>query len=84
MVGDTERESKLTQIKQWRDLGESAFDEMYEVHSWRDASACFLDARENFRDAIKLAEELGLAADAEYLRQRLEHIEEVYLSQFAG
>jgi hypothetical protein len=84
VAGEMEREEKLAQLKQWRELGESAFHEMYEVHSWRDASACFLEAKENFSDAIRLAEELGLTADAEDLRRQMENLEEVYSTEFAG
>jgi len=57
--------------------------------SWRespktahDANDCYRDAKEFFYDAIALADELGLADDLDSLRKRLEHIQEVFRSQF--
>jgi hypothetical protein len=64
-------------------MGEKAYDDMYEVHSFRDANECYRDAKDYFYEAIALARRLGMAAETEALEQRLQHIKEVFRSQFA-
>jgi len=76
-----EQERQLAHLKA---LGEKAYDDMYEAHSFRDANVCYSDAKEGFYGAIGLAEELGHQDEADALRKRLEHIKEVFRSQFAG
>jgi succinate-semialdehyde dehydrogenase/glutarate-semialdehyde dehydrogenase len=49
----------------------------------RSPSGDYSDARENFRAAIALATDLGLAEEATRLEQRLEHIKSVFRSQFS-
>lgn len=84
MAAETERQKKIAELSRLREQAENAYDEMYEAHSFRDANVCYSDAKDDFYDAIALAEELGLAEDAEYLKQRLEHIKGVFRSQFAS
>jgi hypothetical protein len=78
----SEEQARL--LAHWKALGEKAYDDMYEAHSFRDANVCYSDAKESFYDAIRVAEELGLKDEADRLRKRLEHIKEVFRSQFAG
>lgn len=81
-MDDQERESKLASLARRKSMGEKAYDEMYEAHSFSQANGCYSDAKESFYDAIGLADELGLTADAESLKKRLEHIKQVFRSQF--
>jgi len=81
---ESDRAAKITQLARLRDLGEKAYDQMYEAHWSGSATAAYSDAKECFYDAIRLAGELGLAEDAAALRKRLEHIKAVFRSQFAG
>ena len=78
-----ERSAKLANLAHCRQLGEKAYDGMYEAHSFRDANDCYRDAKEFFYEAIGLADELGLSNDLDSLRKRLEHIQSVFRSQFA-
>jgi hypothetical protein len=84
MADETEREAQLKQLEHLKAMGEKAYDDMYEVHSPRDATVCYSDAKECFYDAIGLAERLGLKQEAEVLSARLAHIKAVFRSQFAG
>ena len=83
MMDELERNRKILQLARLRDLAEKAYDDMYEEHSFSGAGACYSDAKEFFYDAIRLAEELGLAEEAAALTKRLEHIKAVYRSQFS-
>jgi hypothetical protein len=78
MSGDAEQLARL------KALGEKAYDDMYEAHSFGSANACYSDAKEFFRDAIGLAERMGEKDEADGLRKRLEHIKAVFRGQFAG
>jgi len=82
MSSELERNQKILQLARLRDLGEKAYDDMYEEHSFSGAGACYSDAKEYYYDAIRLAEELGLAEEAAAMTKRLEHIKAVYRSQF--
>lgn len=77
----TEREQKLYQMRACIALGEKAYDDMYE--SSRSSTGLYSDAKESFREAIRLANELGLAEEAAALSARLEHIKAVFRSQFS-
>ena len=79
---EEERASKLAALAHLKKLGEKAYDEMYEVHNFGSASACYSDAKEFFRDAIGLADELGMADEAAALEKRLDHIRQVFRKQF--
>ena len=54
---------------------------MYEMHTFRAARACFRNALKFLYDAIWPVEELELAEDVNYLRQRIEHIQWIFRSQ---
>jgi hypothetical protein len=62
---------------------ETAYSAMYEAESWNQKDlkddALFYLAR-----AIEVADELGLADDAERLKARVDNIMGVYNSQFRG
>jgi len=77
------RQSKLAALAHARTMGEKAYDDMYDAHSFRDANTCYRDAKDFFDDAIQLAAELGLDEENEALTQRLAHIKAVFRSQFA-
>ena len=81
-MNEEERQTKLASLARCKECGEKAYDDMYEVHSFSGATACYSDAKEYFYAAIKLAEELGLAGEVGALSKRLEHIKAVYRSQF--
>ena len=83
MGDDVEREHQLAHLEYLKGMGEKAYDEMYEVHSASGATAFYSDAKENFYDAIGLAERLGLKDEAETLTKRLVHIRAVFRSQFS-
>jgi cellobiose-specific phosphotransferase system component IIA len=78
-----EREAKLQALARCRQLGEQAYDEMYEAHSSSQATACYSDAKEAFYDAIRLAHELQMEPEAAALEKRLEHIKGVFRGQFS-
>ena len=80
---DEERHAKLASLAHCTAMGEKAYDDMYEVHSFRDANDCYRDAKDYFYDAISLAGELGLTEEHDRLSERLAHIKAVYRSQFA-
>jgi benzoyl-CoA reductase/2-hydroxyglutaryl-CoA dehydratase subunit BcrC/BadD/HgdB len=83
MADEAEREAKLKQLQHLKELGEKAYDDMYEAHSFRDSNDFYREAKECYYDAIGLARELGLTDEAESLSNRLLHIKEVFRSQFA-
>jgi hypothetical protein len=82
-LNDTERETRLARLEACKAAGEKAYDDMYECSSPTGASGCYSDAKEFFSDAIRLAEELGLADEAAALHERREHIKAVFRSQFS-
>jgi hypothetical protein len=81
-MNDEERSAKLARLASCKTMGEKAYDDMYEAHSFRDANDCYRDAKDFFYDAIGLAGDLGLAEEKESLSKRLEHIKGVFRSQF--
>ena len=79
-----ERENKLRQLTICKLAGEQAYDDLYEkAHSSSAATAYYSDAKESFYTAIRLAGELGLEQEVEELEKRLEHIKQVFRSQFS-
>ena len=68
---------KLAQLERW---GEEAYDRMYET---RFPSGDYSEVKDNFRDAIQLANKLGLKDEAERLEKRLTNIKAVFRSQFS-
>ena len=73
---DEEREAKLASLVRLKNLGEKAYDDMYEAHSFSQSSVHYSDAKEFFYDAIRLAGELGMTEEADALGKRLAHIKE--------
>ena len=82
MADDQERQQKLEQLEHLKKLGEKYYDEMYEAHSFSGANACYRDAKDCLYDAIGLAEQLSLTDEREALSKRLQHIKDVFRSQF--
>jgi hypothetical protein len=80
---EEERQAKLDSLACCKQFGEKAYDDMYEAHSASGATGRYSDAKEAFYDAIRHAEDLGMAEEAEALRKRLEHIKAVFRSQFS-
>lgn len=81
-MDDAERQKQLEHLEYLRQTAEKAYDDMYEVHSLRDANDRYRDAKEYYYDAIGLARQLGLIEEAEKMSDRLLHIKAVYRSQF--
>jgi hypothetical protein len=82
MMSKDEEDAKRLDLVRCKAQGEKAYDEMYEVHSFEHARACYSESKEFFGEAIKLAEELGMVDEANSIRQRLDHIKAVFRSQF--
>ena len=82
MTEDPDRQQKFDQLAHLKQLGEKAYDDMYEVHSQHDVNSCYRDAKECFYDAIGLARRLGLNEEMAALEKRLAHIKAVFRSQF--
>lgn len=77
-----ERNAKRVHLAHCKAQGEKAYDEMYEAHSFEHARACYGESKECFREAIKLAQELGMPDVANSTTKRLDHIKAVFRSQF--
>jgi hypothetical protein len=82
MAENLDRQAKLTSLARCKELGEKAYNDMYEAHSPRAANDCYRDAKDYFYDVIGLARELGLTGEVDALDKRLEHIKSVFRSQF--
>jgi hypothetical protein len=78
MTEETGKEENLAELQRLVAMGEKAYDDMYEVHSQREIDACYRDAKDWYYEAIGLANRLGLAAEAEALSKRLDHIKAVF------
>jgi hypothetical protein len=76
----SEEELMRDRLRQLNALGEKYYDQMYE--SRHGANGCYSSAKDAFYDAIGLANELGMKAEAEALSQKLAHIKAVFRSQF--
>ncbi len=83
-MDDAECQEKLAALKRLVRMAEKAYDDLYEAHSQHEVNSCYRDAKDYIDDAIALADQLGLANEAEQLRARRQHIKGVYRSQFAG
>jgi hypothetical protein len=66
-------------LKELEALAEAAYDEMYDS---RYPTGCYSRAKEAFYDAIGLAARLGRQKDVERLERRLQHVKDVFRSQF--
>jgi len=73
---DTMRKS-LTQCKK---IGEQAYSDMYDASF--GASGHYSDAKDAFCEAIAIAQELELSEEVSALESRLQHIKDVFRSQF--
>ncbi len=69
----------LAQLHACVQFGEDAYSEMYET---RSPSGSYSDAKESFYSAIQIASELEMAEKELELRKRVEHIKNVFRSQF--
>lgn len=81
-MNEDERQSRLASLEHCKREAEKAYDAMYDAHSFRDANDCYRDAKDFFRSAIEVAEDISLPEEAEALRKRLEHVQSVFHSQF--
>ncbi len=80
----TEREEKLARLEFFKKLAEQAYDDLYEkAHSMSAATTYYSDAKEALYDAIRIANELGLTEESAKLDARLDHIKQVFRSQFS-
>jgi len=70
-------------IAKFEKLAEDAYTKMYDAPRNR-AKECYDDAMEYLAEAIKLAERDKLAAAADRLKARKQHIYDVYTHQFRG
>jgi hypothetical protein len=77
----SERDLKLDRLRQAKALGEKYYDQMYE--SRHGTTGLYSNAKDTFRDAIGLANELGMKEEAEALSKRLDNIKGVFRSQFS-
>jgi hypothetical protein len=66
-----------------RRRGEEAYDAMYDASTSSGASGCYSDAKYHFAVAIGIAERLGDAETVARLGARLQHIKDVFRSQFS-
>ena len=82
-MNEEERQAKLASLTHCKTMGEKAYDDMYDAHSFRDASDCYRDAKEFYYEAIGLAEDLGLTEEKDKLSERLAHIKAVFRGQFS-
>lgn len=81
-MDDNDRQEMLAQLEHLKSLAEDAYGDMYETGSPSGAAACYSEARVCYRDAIRLAGELGLPAEAEALGRELTRLEAAFRSQF--
>ena len=77
----SERDLNLDRLRQANALGEKYYDQMYE--SRHGTTGLYSNAKDTFRDAIGLANELGMKEEAEALSKRLDNIKGVFRSQFS-
>jgi hypothetical protein len=69
----------LARIAQCENLAEKAYDAMYDS---RYPAGEYSDLKDYFREAIRLAHQSGLTAEAARLEKRLEHCKAVCRKQF--
>jgi len=77
----SERDLKLDSLRKCLALGEKYYDQMYES-GW-NVSGLYSSAKDAFLDAIGVARELEMNEEAERLEARLQHIKNVFRSQFS-
>lgn len=80
---EEQRQAKSASLQHCVRVGEEAYADMFDAHSFRDASDCYRDAKDSFLEAIALAKQLGLVAEQEALSERLAQITAIFHSQFS-
>ncbi len=70
-------------LEYFKQLGERAYSDMYDVISPSSATGYYSDAKEAFYSAISTARDLELAVEQQSLEERLAHIKAVFRSQFS-
>lgn len=81
-MDDIDRQELMAQLEHLKSLAEDAYGDMYETGSASGAAACYSEARTCYRDAIRLAGELGLPEEAELLEGELTRLGAAFRSQF--
>jgi hypothetical protein len=81
-MNDDDRQESLAQLEHLKSLAERAYGDMYETGSASGAAACYSEARVCYRDAIRLAVELGLAQEAEKLNRQMDLLASAFRGQF--
>lgn len=66
----------------FKKLGEKAYSDMYDVAPFSSATAPYSNAKEAFYSAISTARDLEWVEEQRALEQRLEHIKNMFRSQF--
>lgn len=82
MIEPEERAGLESRMEKLRVEAEAAYDQMYEVHSHREAHWQFELAYDWLREAVEIARSLGLEERAAAMEKRAEHIRKVYRHQF--
>jgi hypothetical protein len=73
---------QIRRLDYFKKLGEKAYSDMYDVAPFSSATAPYSDAKEAFYSAISTARDLEWIEEQRALEQRLEHIKNVFRSQF--
>jgi hypothetical protein len=81
-VTEEERKDRLDRLNECIRRGEDAYDQLYEPRTHANPAGHYSEAKDSFNEAIRLARELGLDEQAQWLSARLDHIKAVYRSQF--
>jgi hypothetical protein len=76
-----ERGLALASLRKCKSLGEKYYDQLYETRL--GTTGLYASAKDAFYDAIAIANRLGLKNEAEAIEQRLQHIKQVFRSQFS-
>lgn len=77
-----EQQSRLARLRECESLAEDSYRQLYEPRTHNNPAAHYSDAKEFLHEAIEIARELGMEDEAERLAKRLQHIKEVFRSQF--
>jgi hypothetical protein len=76
-----ERGLALASLRKCKSLGEKYYDQLYETR--HGTTGLYASAKDAFYDAISIANRMGLKSEAEAIERRLQHIKEVFRSQFS-
>jgi hypothetical protein len=72
----------MTDVSRYEQLCDAAYEAMYDARDRYAVKPHFEDACHYFSQAIAVAEQMGLAAEATRLAERRDHIQTVYNHQF--